>query len=368
MLSGGPAAATCFATCSGQQTCTHYSARSKRRLPTERCSHRVGGSNPRNRFSSDDGGCWRLLLRWCSRTLLLLPGVVALFRPCHARPVTGVREHLACLAKATDEVTLGPFGAGAVVSAQAESYNALLTQPEQLVTLRPELETMCRSGPPAARIYAALLLHRIDEKAGTAALEVMAGSDDERPCRYSPGGCASMGERLSDVAHHLRGRSPPPDPTRSIARALHSLARTRIFEMPPDDPAARSETSWVQPLQALQVWRNELPSAHTRLQQLACEAPPAGRLYAALALREIDPDAGRTALVRLATDEMALWEIHTEGESYTTVASIARRFLTHDELALLPSAPADPPPPRKPRRRRWYTQALDWLGDRISEL
>jgi hypothetical protein len=144
------------------------------------------------------------------------------------------REHLTCLAEATGSVSLGPVGVAATVTPECAAYRALLSSPVALETLRGELESLASVGPGARRIYAALLLLRIDRELGETHLRSMLGSGE--PCGLFPGGCSKMTERLGETAGYLldgppflHGPGADPRPARSPegwwSRLLQSLER-----------------------------------------------------------------------------------------------------------------------------------------------
>jgi hypothetical protein len=114
------------------------------------------------------------------------------------------RQKLAVLARAQGSVEIGPVGIAAVVTETCQAYRDLVADPEALFTLKTEIEVLARSGPGARRIYAALLLRKVDLEAGTAELAALSGSKE--PCDLALGGCMVMSSSVGDAVAHLLER------------------------------------------------------------------------------------------------------------------------------------------------------------------
>jgi hypothetical protein len=115
------------------------------------------------------------------------------------------RQKLAVLARADRSVELGPVGIAALVTETCEAYRDLVADPDALEELKNEIATLAKSGAGARRIYAALLLRKIDRDAGTVALESMSQSNEH--CDLALGGCTVMSSSVGDAVAHLLERS-----------------------------------------------------------------------------------------------------------------------------------------------------------------
>lgn len=109
------------------------------------------------------------------------------------------------MARAERSVELGPVGFAAVVTEACQAYRDLVADPSSLIALRTEITDLARSGLPAARMYAALLIREIDGAAGTALLDAM--STSEEPCDLALGGCTVMSSSVGEAVAHLLGRA-----------------------------------------------------------------------------------------------------------------------------------------------------------------
>jgi len=109
------------------------------------------------------------------------------------------------VARAERSVELGPVGFAAVVTETCQAYRDLVADPESLTALRTEITDLARSGSPAARIYAALLIGEIDRADGTALLDAM--STSEELCDLALGGCTVMSSSVGDAVARLLGRA-----------------------------------------------------------------------------------------------------------------------------------------------------------------
>ncbi len=116
------------------------------------------------------------------------------------------REKLAVLARAEKSVELGPTGFAAVVTETCQAYRDLAADPAALAAMSSEIMALARSGPCAARIYAALLWREIDCEAGIAALASMSASKE--PLDLALGGCTVMSSSVGEAVAHLLRRSP----------------------------------------------------------------------------------------------------------------------------------------------------------------
>ena len=241
------------------------------------------------------------------------------------------RRHLERIAAGRrDFVSLGPYGVVAAVDEEWVAFKALRGA-AILASLRPELESMVAGGSPAARVYAALLLQPIDEDAGTAALESMV--DSLETCRVAPGGCmAPPFSRLGSVAIYLLGER-----RRSLATLHDHLDELERYEDLPDD----TDDPAVLPLVATlaRYSPDQRSRARARIEETIRGVRAGAKVIAALVLRDFDPEAGRQALIRLATDRTGLWLGRRESERYTSVGAFARRFLDAADRAALPPEP-----------------------------
>jgi hypothetical protein len=116
------------------------------------------------------------------------------------------RQRLAVLARADGSVELGPVGFAALLTETCQAYRDLVADPDTLEELKSDIAPLAESGAGARRIYAALLLRKIDPDAGTAALKSM--SESNEPCDLALGGCTVMSSSVGDAVAHLLGRSP----------------------------------------------------------------------------------------------------------------------------------------------------------------
>jgi len=112
-------------------------------------------------------------------------------------PRATVSDALTVLAAATS-VELGPVGVAARVTPAYRAYGALASDRAALAAERPALERMLDAPSAAARLYAALLLRRLDPAAGQAALQAMVPSTE--PLSVAPGGCVIMPTRTLGAA------------------------------------------------------------------------------------------------------------------------------------------------------------------------
>lgn len=108
------------------------------------------------------------------------------------RPAIPIPKHfppfLKILANA-DAVVLGPVGVAAACNEECKAYLEAGRQPS---TVRKEIEWMVKNATPAGKLYAALLLRRIDKAAGIQALESLKA--EKEPVYFGLGGCIG-GER-----------------------------------------------------------------------------------------------------------------------------------------------------------------------------
>jgi hypothetical protein len=107
-----------------------------------------------------------------------------------------VNKHLRTLAKA-DTLAFGGVGFVGTILPETAAFDALSAQIERGDgdALRPELERLLTKATPAGKLYAALLLARLDPEAGRATWQRLAG--DRSPVRTFSGcvmGQTTVGE------------------------------------------------------------------------------------------------------------------------------------------------------------------------------
>jgi hypothetical protein len=270
--------------------------------------------------------------------------------------MAAARAALAVLAGAEGSVDLAAYGYAAHVSDECKAYKALLAEPERLCAMRPQLEQLTREGSGARRVYAALLLERIDPAAGRAALMTMRGSDE--PCALHTGGCVITCMWLGETVDYFLGGELGIDPRRAIDDWLDRLERdqgtfVRDFDALPARPRLRAVEAFP-PLQRCEL--EPLATRRPRLEAMLRGPDPMLRLYAALLLERLDP-SGR-ALLALANDDCGLFELDATGQTWTTVAAIARSYLHPARLGALP---ATPPRPRPKPSSGWFSRVIEQL-------
>lgn len=239
-----------------------------------------------------------------------------------------VRSAWSVLRQAEHLVVLGPVGAAAQLSDAARAYMALErteVQPE-LIALRDELVATASAAeaPTAARIYAALLLRRVDPSRADALLQAMRGST--QPCRYAPGGCSIYGETLDEVASAVLGVPPSAEivEPRRLAEDLSALAYAPVWVEP--DP--HSTNGWARSFAGL-LEHDALPTMVQAVERLADAAVP-GAIYGAILLSRIDPERALARLdalgqssERVRVPPRGWWHKLTGGGS-AAVADVAR--------------------------------------------
>ncbi|WP_437713193.1 hypothetical protein WMF45_46020 [Sorangium sp. So ce448] len=131
-------------------------------------------------------------------------------------------EPFAALASA-DSVALGPTGVAAYRSPAFEAYEAAVPIAAQHEAL---LLDMVQHATPAGRLYAALLLQRMQSVHARETWERLARQDE--PVSYAPGGCSIFGTTLASFARGiLRDGSPglfPATPAAGEEPAARSTA------------------------------------------------------------------------------------------------------------------------------------------------
>jgi hypothetical protein len=166
-------------------------------------------------------------------------------------------------------------------------------------------------------------------------------------------------EWLGETVDRLLGGDLGVDPRRAIDRCLDRLEGDHgPFVCDPDMSPAPARPRAARHFPSLQ--RCELVHLATRrprLEAMLRGHDPAARLYAALLLERLDRSG--TALLALANDGAGLWELNAVGETWTTVAAIARSFVHPARRGALPPAPPTPPQPSPPRKPSWLSRLLD---------
>ena len=214
------------------------------------------------------------------------------------------RAHLAALASADTSVALGPVGYAAIVSEPCRAYLALEADRAALARLEPELVRLAREGSAAAVIYAVLLLRRLGRDVSPL-LEPY--RDDRRPCSLAPGGCIVYSSWMCETVHWLLTGEQWAHPERLLEMELSYLAGANWFELPSQKLLAHTRAGrrrdgnlasgrWVFTFTDLLFDREKLARARPGLDGLLGHEAPQVRLYAALLLRELDEDAGESAL------------------------------------------------------------------------
>lgn len=89
-----------------------------------------------------------------------------------------------------------------LVGAKSESYLAFEKAAAQGSKIRKELEWLLNNASPSGRLYAALLLMRIDKKVGEAAFLKL--QSDKEEVMFMPYGCGAWSRKVSDIAKQLK--------------------------------------------------------------------------------------------------------------------------------------------------------------------
>jgi hypothetical protein len=227
------------------------------------------------------------------------------------------RAHLATLARAASSVALGPVGVAATVSDECRAYLTLAEDRAALETLEPELVRLTREGAPGAIVYAALLLRRLGRDVAPL-LEPY--RDDRRACSVFPGGCMSTTHWLSEAVHWVLTGQPWSHPERLLEYELQTLAGANWLELPSQKLLAHTREgrrrdgrmasgNWVFTFTELFLDRAKLQRARPALERLLAHQVPHVRLYAALLIRELDRDAGESALAAQALSGVTVYQL-----------------------------------------------------------
>ena len=203
-------------------------------------------------------------------------------------------------------VELGPMGERAVTTERCAAYQALLRDPEALRAHEEELVAIVRTGKTTgAVIYAALLLKALGRADLRELLEPYA--DDRRPCTIWPGGCDGMMGWLCESTRYVLGEYWS-HPVRILSESLEQIERANWLELPSEDTMrairdsrrvnGRDHGVWV--FRFAEMW--DLPRPKLRLVRDLIEAmrSSAARVYGAMLLCQLDPEAGDAALEALA--------------------------------------------------------------------
>lgn len=143
-------------------------------------------------------------------------------------------EPFAALARA-DGVALGPTGVAAARSPAFEAYEYALPIAAQHVGL---LLDMAQHATPAGRLYAALLLARVNSPHAREVWQQLA--QQEEPVSYAPGGCSSFSTTLASFARGvLRDGAPQLFPEQSTREPASRETRAAAA------PHAHAVTTWV---------------------------------------------------------------------------------------------------------------------------
>jgi hypothetical protein len=230
-------------------------------------------------------------------------------------------ELFAVLEKQTDELRLGPVGFGAVMNDAARAYCTLdWLEAEEIAQHRDRLEATLRDGPGAARVYAALLLRRIDVAGSDAHLDRLLDSSDR--CSFAPGGCLVFSGTVGSAAAQLHAMLETPR-----ARALWEAVRQFRQATHYAEPARDAMNAWGVRFAEL-LERNDLSIARDVIESIAGEAPPLG-IFGAVLLSRIDPIQAERRLGDLSRSSLQVPVIASplEKAGVRAVADIARQWL-----------------------------------------
>jgi len=98
----------------------------------------------------------------------------------------------------SNQVVLGAVGVAGTCDIQCKAY---IEAYKNRSNLRKELEWMLKNASVAGKLYAAILIHKVDKTRGVQALESL--KSEPTPVYFSMGGC--VGGSLAPVAEHAKG-------------------------------------------------------------------------------------------------------------------------------------------------------------------
>lgn len=232
-----------------------------------------------------------------------------------------VPELFAVLEKATTALDLGPVGFAMIMSESASAYCALLqVAPEDIARHRASIEATLHNGAGAARVYAALVLRRIDAASSDAHLERLLASNE--PCTFTPGGCMSFGGTVSDAAFRLLEDRDTP----TVLELREELKPFR-YATHYAEPAIDAQNAWGRRFAEL-LQRDDLRLASGVIGSFATEGPPLG-LFGAVLLSRVDRTRAEICLLKLSESSARVPIVGSPTEHTTdrAVADIAREWL-----------------------------------------
>jgi hypothetical protein len=241
--------------------------------------------------------------------------------PAYISLVPEFSDLFAILQEQTTTVSLGPTGFVPIASDAARAYDQLgQLSPEEVARHRQILEATLRDGPGAARIYAALILRRIDPATADAHLDEMLASTEA--CSFEPGGSVCFGGTVGSTAAYLHDLLGTPR-ARALCKLVSEFRGATCYA----EPDANAQNAWGVRFADL-LARTDLVIAHAVIGSLASEDPPVG-LFGVVLLSRIDRDLAERRLERFARSSAQVPVISSPRDRSVTlaVADIARSWL-----------------------------------------